>query len=126
MRTVFQTAGLFTVLLVIYTIYLQAFLEAVLHAPPPETPSQIMWPLAKFCLMSGAPFAVMGFANPDWKSANATPVALAAWVVVFWFVSRKYGTACPLTFALNFVPLMVSARVAHKIGRRQSARLSRP
>jgi hypothetical protein len=117
-RTVFQSAGLFVILVVIYAIYLQGIVDGMISGPRVIALSDLMWPLAKYCLISGAPFAVLASADREWQSANAAPVALAAWVAVFWFVSRKYGSeGCPVAFALLFIPLVFSALTAHKIGR---------
>jgi hypothetical protein len=121
-RTVFQSAGLFVILVIIYSIYLQGIIEGMINGPRVLELSDVMWPLAKYCLISGAPFVVLAAADRQWHSANAAPVALAAWVAVFWFISRKYGSeGCPMAFALFFIPLVFSALAAHKIGRlRQS------
>jgi zinc ribbon protein len=121
-RTVLQSAGLFVILVAIYLIYLQGIIEGMIHGPRVLELSDVMWPLAEYCLISGAPFAVLAAADRQWQSANAAPVALAAWVAVFWFISRKYGSeGCPMAFAFFFIPLIFSALAAHKIGRlRQS------
>jgi hypothetical protein len=117
-RTVLQSAGLFVILVVIYSTYLQGIIEGMIHGPRVLEVSDVMWPLAKYCLISGAPFVVLAAADRHWQSANAAPVALAAWVAVFWFISRKYGSdGCPMAFALFFIPLVFSALAAHKIGR---------
>ncbi|HEV3216792.1 MAG TPA: hypothetical protein VGZ27_13760 [Vicinamibacterales bacterium] len=97
----------------------------MIHGPRVIEISDVTWSLAKYCLISGAPFAVLAVVDRQWRSANAAPVALAAWVAVFWFISRKYGSnGCPLAFALFFIPLVFSALLAHRIGRlRQSTAL---
>ena len=108
----FQSAVLFVILVVIYAVYLLA-----LVAPPRGAMlKDVVWALAVFCLSSGAPFAVLACADDNWERKNVAPVALAAWVAVFWFISRQRGNACPVAFALLFVPLLVTALVAHKIG----------
>jgi hypothetical protein len=113
-RTLFQSAALFVILVVIYAIYLQGIVDGT---PKLRMLSDLAWPLAKFCLISGAPFAVLAFVDRDWGSEDAAPVALAAWVAVFWFFSQKYDGGCPMSFALFFLPLVLSALAAHKIAR---------
>ena len=111
-RVMFQSAVLFVILVVIYVVYLLA-----LVAPPRgATLSDVVWALAVFCLSSGAPVAVLACADHKWERKNVAPVALAAWITVFWFISRQRSNACPAAFALLFVPLLVTALVAHKIG----------
>jgi hypothetical protein len=119
MRRVLQYGGLFVTLMIIYAIYLQGIIEGMIENGPDEImPGDLVWALVKFCLISGAPFAVVAYADREWERENVAPVALAAWVAVFGYCARKYGVACPAAFALFFLPLVFSAIVAHKIGRR--------
>jgi hypothetical protein len=126
MGRMFQAAGLFVILVVIYALYLQGIIDGMLYGPRVITLGDVMWPLAKYCLISGAPFAVLASADREWQSKNAAPVALAAWVAVFWFVSRKYGSeGCPVAFVFFFIPLVFSALAAHQIGRASPIQIGR-
>jgi hypothetical protein len=111
---------LFLIVAVIYAIYLHrllnGYLDGIVNGPEVDVFSDLLWPLAKLFVISGAPFAVMAFAHRDWESQDAAPVALAAWVAVFGFFSWNYGAGCPFGFALFFGPLVFSALAAHKIG----------
>ncbi len=116
-RTICQSAVLFLVLVIVYGIYLHVVVTGIANGPAEITLDELMWPLAKYCLISGAPFAALASLDPAWGSENAAPVALVAWVVVFNYTSRRYGGACPTAFALFFVPLVFSALVAHTVAR---------
>jgi hypothetical protein len=106
-----QSAALLVVLIVIYGFYLNAIVTGGIAQP-----GDLLWPLAKVCLFSGAPFGVLAFIDRDWESENAAPVALLAWVAVFGLFSWKHDGGCPSVFALLFVPLVFSALIAHRIG----------
>ena len=121
-RTIVQSAALFLVLVVVYGIYLHGVVAGMASGQTEYTLGELMWPLAKYCLISGAPFAVLALLDPAWGSENAAPVALVAWIVVFQYISQKSGGTCPKTFALFFVPLVVSALAAHTIARASSSR----
>jgi hypothetical protein len=122
-RTVCQSAALFVVLVVIYAIYLQGIVDGTPHL---VRLSDLTWPLAKFCLISGAPFGVVAFVDREWESGDAAPVAITAWAAVFWFFSQKYDGGCPMSFALFFLPLVFSALAAHKIARALPIQGARP
>ena len=120
-RTVLQSAGLFVVLVVIYAIYLRGIVEGIVSGPREIALSDLIWPLAKYCVISGAPFAALAAADREWQSESAARVAMTAWAAVFSFVSRRYGSdGCPVSFALFFIPLVFSAAAAHTIGRASS------
>jgi hypothetical protein len=111
-RRMYEAAGLFVVLVVVYAIYLQGLVDAANAVVRPD----LMRLLAKFCLISGVPFAVLAFADRDWESEHAAPIAFLAWGAAFWYFSQKYGAGCPAEFALFFIPLVISALAAHTIG----------
>ena len=108
----YEGAGLFVVLAVVYAIYLQGLVDAADAVVRPDLTRL----LAKFCLISGVPFAVLAFADRDWESEHAAPIALLAWGAAFWYFSQKYGAGCPTEFSLFFIPLVISALAAHTIG----------
>ena len=111
-RVMFQSAVLFVVLVITYAFYL----HGLVNSGGIITVGDLVWGFVKISLISGAPFAIWAYADREWQSENAAPVALAAWVAVFAYFSRKYGSACPFAFVLLFVPLVISALVAHKLG----------
>ena len=114
-RLVVQGAALFVVLVGVYGVYLHGAVSGMAVQSEWEL-SELMWPLAKYCLISGAPFALLASLDHGWKSEHAAPVALVAWVVVFHYISSRTPT-CPKTFAFLFVPLVSSALAAHTIVR---------
>src|SRR5919109_3050269 len=114
-RSISECVGLFVVLLVTYALYMQSVVDAGNATVPPD----LLRPLLKFCLISGAPFAVLAFADRDWASELAAPVALSAWATVFGYFAYKYGPVVPTECALLFLPLMLSALTAHAIGARR-------
>jgi len=110
---VFQYLGLFCLLVVIYSIYLKGVIEGrnvevELSAP--------VWSLAKFCCISALPFGVLACSDQPWRSSDAAPVSVAAWVVVFGALSLKYPGQCPFSAFLLFVPLVLSALLGHTVG----------
>jgi hypothetical protein len=120
-RTLVQSAALFLVLVLVYGIYLHGVVTSMASGQTEYTIDELLWPLAKYCLISGAPFALLASLDPAWGSENAAPVALIAWVVAFERTSRQYGGACPKMFALFFIPLVFSALAAHTIVRGSSS-----
>ena len=104
-----QYAGLFCVLAVIYSIYLHGILSGTEVNFGGRT-------LAKFCLISALPFAVLAFADKTWTSSDAAPVSLGAWAAVFGGFTMKYGSGCPITAAALFLPLVLAALLAHIVG----------
>jgi hypothetical protein len=111
-RKVFQYLGLFCVLVVIYSIYL----KGVVKGPEQVELSAFMWPLAKFCFISALPFGVLACSDQPWRSSDAAPVSVAAWVAVFGVFSLKYPDGCPFAAFLLFVPLVLSALLGHTVG----------
>ncbi|HXM67064.1 MAG TPA: hypothetical protein VN911_10060 [Candidatus Acidoferrum sp.] len=105
-----QYLGLFCVLAIIYSIYLHGILSGTAEV------NLGGWPLAKFCLISALPFAVLAFADKTWTSSDAAPVSLGAWAAVFGGFSMKYGSGCPITAAALFLPLVLAALLAHIVG----------
>jgi hypothetical protein len=122
-RTVLQSAALFAVLVVVYGVYLRGAV-ASMAVQSEYTLDELMWPLLKYGLISGAPFALLALVDPGWESEHAAPVALGAWGVAFQYVSRQSGGTCPKTFALLFIPLVLSALAAHTVARASGATLS--
>jgi len=120
-RTIVQSAALFVVLVGVYGVYLHGAVSGMAVQSEWQL-DELMWPLVKYCLISGDPFALLASLDPGWKSEHAAPVALVAWVVVFQYISHRTPT-CPKTFAFLFVPLVFSALAAHTIVRTVSGGL---
>jgi uncharacterized membrane protein len=116
-RKVLEYLGLFCVLTVVYAIYLQGIIHGVIEGRNEvQSLGPLMWPLLKFCVISALPFGALAFADETWRSSDAAPVALGAWMAVFAFFTSKYGEGCPSAAALLFLPLVFSALVAHALG----------
>ncbi|MGA7287174.1 MAG: hypothetical protein WBX02_03690, partial [Terriglobales bacterium] len=75
----------------------------------------LMRPLLKFCLLSALPFAVLAYRDQNWRSSDAAPVCVVAWIAVCAVFGPKYGTSCPMAFTLPFVPFILSALLAHTL-----------
>jgi hypothetical protein len=71
--------ALFCILVAIYAIYLAMRLRVV-HAG--NGPDSLFGPIAKVCLISALPFAVLAYSDEAWCSDDAAPVCLAAWITV--------------------------------------------
>jgi hypothetical protein len=69
-----------------------------------------------FCLIFALPFSVLAFSDKTWRSSDAAPVSLGAWAAVFLGFSFEYSDTCPMTAALLFLPLVLSALLAHVVG----------
>jgi hypothetical protein len=110
---VFQYLGLFCLLLVIYSIYLKGVIEGRSVEVDLSDP---MWSLAKFCCISALPFGVLACSDQPWRSSDAAPVSVAAWIVVFGALSLEYPGQCPFSAFLLFVPLVLSALLGHTVG----------
>jgi hypothetical protein len=111
-RKVFQYLGLFCGLVVIYSIYMKGIIEGRNEAEP----SDPVWSLARFCLISALPFGVLACVDQPWRSSDAAPVSVAAWMAVFYAFSLKYPGQCPFSAFLLFVPLVLSALLGHTVG----------
>jgi hypothetical protein len=116
-RKLFQYVGLFCVLAVIYSIYLKGAIEVVFSAPGDTAPHAFARQLLKVCVVSALPFALLAYADRPWRSTDAAPVSVAAWVAVFAGFVVKYGDACPIPAFLLFVPLVFSALAGHTLGK---------
>ena len=103
---------LFCVLAVIYSIYLKGVIEGRREAELRDP----AWPFAKVCLISALPFGVLAWFDKPWRSSDAAPVSVVAWVAVFGAFSLKYPGQCPFAAFLLFVPLVFSALVGHTVG----------
>jgi hypothetical protein len=109
---IFMYLGLFCVLVVMYSIYL----KGIIDGPDALEVRSPMWTLAKFCLISAVPFGVLACTDQPWRSSDAAPVAVAAWIAVFGAFLLKYPDGCPLAAVLLFVPLVLSALLGHTVG----------
>jgi hypothetical protein len=76
-RKTFQYLALFFFLVVIYAIYLAMHLRAIHAATESDS---LFGPLAKLCLISALPFAVLAYSDKGWCSNDAAPVCVAAWI----------------------------------------------
>ena len=118
-RKIFEYAGLFCLVAIIYAIYLHGILTG---------PEEIdMGRVGRFCVISAVPFGLLAFFDASWQSRDAAPVALSAWVAVFLGFAEKWGGGCPPSAAFFFTPLVFSALVAHMLGagRRRRVRMPR-
>jgi succinate dehydrogenase hydrophobic anchor subunit len=111
-RKIFQYLGLFCVLVVIYSIYMKGIVEG----PDEGELSAPVWSLAKFCFISALPFGLLACAAQAWRSSDAAPVSVVAWITVFGGFSLKYPGGCPFAAFLLFVPLVLSALLGHTVG----------
>jgi len=114
---VFQYLSLFSVLVVIYWICLSGFLKFFTEAPYGIGLGDLMRPIVKFCLVSVLPFAVLAYCDKTWRTSDAASICLGAWIVVcasFW---PKYGDICPFAILLPFFLFILSALLAHSLGR---------
>ena len=107
-----QYLGLFCVLVVIYSIYM----KGIITGPDGGEVSAPFGSLAKFCLISALPFGVLACSDQPWRSSDAAPVSVAAWIAVFYAFSLKYPGQCPFSAFLLFVPLVLSALLGHTVG----------
>jgi hypothetical protein len=113
---IFQYVGLFSILVVFYSICLSNYLKFVSVAPDEIGLGDLVGPLVKFCVVASLPFGVLAFYDKTWHSSDAASVCLVAWIVVcagFW---PKYGEICPFGVALPFFPFVLFALIAHTAG----------
>jgi hypothetical protein len=108
----FRYLGLFFILLIIYAIYFKGIIERRAEVEP----SDPMWSLAKVCLISAVPFGVLACSDEPWRSSDAAPVSVVAWITVFCLFLVRYPGQCPFSAFLLFVPLVLSALVGHTVG----------
>jgi presenilin-like A22 family membrane protease len=78
-------------------------------------PDSLFGPLAKLCLISALPFAVLAYSDKDWCSNDAAPVCLAAWITVCVGLSFQCKI-CALGLVTVFFPFILSALLAHGFG----------
>jgi hypothetical protein len=114
-RKVFQYLGLFCFLVIIYSTCLSSYLKFVLGAPPEVTFGGLMRPLLKFCLVSALPFGLLAYSDETWRSSDAAPVCLGAWVLVCYGFSL-HCVICPVGVAFPFFPFILTALLAHTVG----------
>jgi hypothetical protein len=111
-RKTFQYLALFSFLVVIYAIYLAMHLRVI---PATTEPDSLFGPLAKLCLISALPFAVLAYSDKGWCSNDAAPVSLAAWFTACVVLSFQCKI-CALGMATVFFPFILSALLAHGFG----------
>ncbi len=111
-RKIFQYPALFCFLVVIYAIYLAMHL-GITHAG--TAPDSLFGPLAKLCLISALPFAVLAYSDKGWCSNDAAPVCLGAWITACVSLSFECKI-CALGMAAVFFPFLFSALLAHGFG----------
>jgi len=112
-RKTVECVGLFCFLVVTYGIYLAIQLRVLQTALDPG--DSLLGPLAKLCLISALPFAVLAYSDNDWCSEDAAPVCLAAWIAVcvgFWLRCP----ICVVSLAVTFFPFILSTLLAHGFG----------
>ncbi|MFY9908093.1 MAG: hypothetical protein WBD45_24180 [Terriglobales bacterium] len=110
-----QFGGLFGALLLIYAVSIASYLKFITSAQTVNGLGDLMRPLLKFCLLSALPFAVLAYRDQNWRSSDAAPVCVVAWIAVCAVFGPKYGTSCPMAFTLPFVPFILSALLAHTL-----------
>jgi presenilin-like A22 family membrane protease len=111
-RKTFQYLALFFFLVVIYAIYLAMHLRAIHAATESDS---LFGPLAKLCLISALPFAVLAYSDKGWCSNDAAPVCVAAWITACVGLSFQCKI-CALGLATVFFPFILSALLAHGFG----------
>jgi len=105
-RKLFQCVGLFSFLVVIYGLYLAIHL-GVMHVGNDQ--------FATLCLISALPFAVLAFSDSYWRSNDAAPVCVLAWIAASIALSFKCPV-CVVGLAVTFFPFVLSAILAHGFG----------
>jgi hypothetical protein len=115
-RKLFEYLGLFCVLVVIYSICFSGYLKFVMKAPAVIEFSDLMKPLIKYCVASALPLAAVAYFDSTWRSSDAAPVCVAAWLVSCSGLSFLCGGFCPIGAIFPFVPFVVAALAAHAIG----------
>jgi len=111
-RKVLQYLALFCFLVVIYALYLAMHLRGI-HAGTEL--NSLFGSLAKLCLISALPFAVLAYSDEAWCSNDAGPVCLAAWITVCVGFSFQCKI-CAFGLATVFFPFILSALSAHGFG----------
>lgn len=106
---VFQFLALFCFLVVVYAIYIAIHLRMI-HAG-----TELLASLAKLCLISALPFAVLAYSDREWCSNDAAPVCLAAWIAACFVLSFQCKI-CMVGLATVFFPFILSALLAHGLG----------
>jgi hypothetical protein len=117
-RRVHQYVGLFCFLVFIYSISLPSFVKFLAAEPPGGYGlGDLMKPLAGYCLVLALPFGVMSYSDKSWRSSDAAGVIIGAWTVVYLGISAQHDKLCPMGMAIPLVPFILSAQIAHSIGR---------
>jgi presenilin-like A22 family membrane protease len=111
-RKVVQYLALFCILVIIYAIYLAMHLRVIRAGIEPDS---VFGPLAKLCLLSALPFAVLAYSDNTWCSNDAAPVCVAAWIAVCLGFSFQCKI-CALGMTTIFFPFILSALLAHGFG----------
>lgn len=107
--------ALVVVLMVIYGLYLYRLI-AMNHEDSVTSFGVFIARILLVSFIGGAPFAVMAWLDPRWRSRHAAEIAIASWVMVFGVFAVVYGAKCPLVAIFLFIPLTFGALVGHNIG----------
>ena len=115
-RKAYQYLGLFCFLVIIYAIRLSTYVKFSETATGDLGLGDLMKPLVGTCLISALPFAVLAYRDENWRSSDAAPVIVGAWLTVDTALSLQYARLCPMETALPLFPFVLSALVAHALG----------
>jgi hypothetical protein len=106
----FQYVGLFCVVVVIDSIYLNSIFNDSSHEV-----GTTGWSVARFFLLSGLPYGVLACSDQPWGNKHAAQVCVVAWMVVYGGFSLIYPS-CPKAAIGLFIPLLFSAVLGHTVG----------
>jgi len=123
---------IFIVVVYIKYSYDTVFRGVSLHIntlPPPDGPGFIMgfWPLIKFFVIYGGPFAFTAFYFEEWSLKHAGTVSMIIWGAIFFYFSTFYsaefsklypgGTYCLIVGITTYPPIGISLLTGHFAGK---------
>ena len=114
-RKVFQYLGLFFVVLIFALICISMYVKAVTGPTDDAQLRAGLGKVFKLSLIAAIPFAMFAGFDNNWRSGDAAPVLVAAWIAAYAAFSTKCQM-CVLGVGIPFIIFIFCALVGHMVG----------
>jgi len=114
-RKISQYLGLFFVVLIFALICISMYLKAVSGPSDDAHIRAVCGRIFRLSLIAAIPFAMLAYFDSNWRSSDAAPVLLAAWIAAYAAFCTKCAM-CVLGVGIPFVIFTFCALLAHVAG----------
>jgi uncharacterized membrane protein YiaA len=114
-RKVFEYLGLFFVVLIFALICISVYVKVVTGPADDAQIRAVLGKVFKLSLVAAIPFAMFACFDNNWRSSDAAPVLVAAWIAAYATFSTKCQM-CMLGVGIPFVIFISCALLGHMAG----------